>query len=188
MENQEKQKAQQKFKFTPEEDNILKEQVLQMGEINWNEVAKHIKGRSGRQCRERWINYLRPQINNAPFTPEEDLKLETLVNSLGKKWSLIAQHFPQRTDVSIKNRYIRLQQSKMDPPPRVPSPKVPTPSSESPSTSPIQIMCIYFKPFDPPQALPPLRDMLQEPGLDQYEPANPNDPTAFSQYPYPSLF
>ena len=32
-----------------------------------------LKGRSGKQCRERWHNHLDPNINKSPWTDKEEL-------------------------------------------------------------------------------------------------------------------
>lgn len=44
----------------------------------WNEISDALNSklhtnRNGKQCRERWYNFLNPEINREPFTSEEDL-------------------------------------------------------------------------------------------------------------------
>jgi hypothetical protein len=39
---------------------------------SWSFIAKQLKGRLGKQCRERWYNHLNPDINRAPWSTEED--------------------------------------------------------------------------------------------------------------------
>ena len=97
-----------KQKFTKEEDEILIKQVQIHGEKHWNSVAKSLQGRTAKQCRERWKNYLSPQVSHNEWTQDEELLLTKLVNKYGKKWSKIAKYFPTRTDVSIKNRWALL--------------------------------------------------------------------------------
>lgn len=41
----------------------------------WSGVAESLPGRTGRQVRDRWNNYLNPVINHKPFTREDDIKL-----------------------------------------------------------------------------------------------------------------
>jgi hypothetical protein len=36
--------------------------VNHYGLRRWSKVAKHLKGRIGKQCRERWNNHVRPDI------------------------------------------------------------------------------------------------------------------------------
>ena len=100
-----KPKTRTKNKFSPEEDELLKEQVKENGEKGWRKIAEHLPGRTARQCRERWVNYLSPNVSLAPWTAEEDILLNTLVAEHGKHWSKISSFFPSRTDVQLKNRY-----------------------------------------------------------------------------------
>lgn len=104
-----------KVKFTPQEDDLLRNLVQQYGENdNWSIIAKKmtISYRNQRQCKERWLNYLSPSINNAPFTLEEDEKLEELYSKYGAKWVQIAKYFPSRTDINIRSRWLVLQRRK----------------------------------------------------------------------------
>jgi Myb-like DNA-binding domain len=39
---------------------------------SWSFIARQLKGRLGKQCRERWYNHLNPDINRAPWSAEED--------------------------------------------------------------------------------------------------------------------
>ena len=97
-----------------EEDIMLKEYVASYypGKIDWKAIAENIPGRNIRQCMERWRQYLDPNINNEPFTREEDRKLESLVRQCGKKWVSFKKIFKGRTDISIRNRYNFLQRQK----------------------------------------------------------------------------
>lgn len=91
--------------FTTEEDNRLIQLVEQYGAQNWSGIANFMPGRSARQCRERWKNYLNPEISNEPWTPEEDQILLDKYKEFGKKWSQIAKFFNKRTDINVKNRF-----------------------------------------------------------------------------------
>ena len=55
-----------KRKFNEKDDEKLKEIVQRVGEDDWNEVAKQMGSRNARQCKERWENYLSPNINREP--------------------------------------------------------------------------------------------------------------------------
>jgi hypothetical protein len=94
-----------KAKFTTEEDVLLRKLVFQFGEDAWPQVAQHMRNRNSRQCKERWNNYLSPNISTAPWTPEEDGLLQQKIRELGQKWVQIATFFPTRTDVNVKNRF-----------------------------------------------------------------------------------
>ncbi|EAX89022.1 Myb-like DNA-binding domain containing protein [Trichomonas vaginalis G3] len=94
-----------KSKWTIEEDDLLKYAVKKVGKLKWKQIAKIVGTRSGKQCRERWFTKLNPDIKNEVWSPEEDEKLLRLHDKIGNKWSQIAQHFPGRTVLNIKNRF-----------------------------------------------------------------------------------
>lgn len=71
----------------------------------WPEVAKAISGRTGKQCRERYLNHLKSNIRNMEWTPTEDALIFHLVNSIGSKWVSIARLLPGRSDNAVKNRF-----------------------------------------------------------------------------------
>ena len=98
-----------KAKFTPEEDQMITDLVKKFGDENWALIASMMKGRSTRQCRERYINYLNPTINRAPWTKEEDDLLIEKKSIYGSHWKSIADFFPHRTDINVKNRWLKLQ-------------------------------------------------------------------------------
>ena len=57
---------------------VLYRLVNSFGGKNWNEIARHLPGRVGKQCRERWHNHLRPDIDQKPWTAEEEYQLVKL--------------------------------------------------------------------------------------------------------------
>jgi hypothetical protein len=66
-------------------------------------------GRDARQCRERWTNYLAPDVSMEPWTTEEDTKLRELVDEYGFLWSWLSHFFPGRKDIALKKHYNRLK-------------------------------------------------------------------------------
>ncbi|XP_038889213.1 MYB-like transcription factor EOBII [Benincasa hispida] len=59
--------------------------------------------RTGKSCRLRWLNYLRPDVRRGNITPEEQLLIMELHSKWGNRWSKIARQLPGRTDNEIKN-------------------------------------------------------------------------------------
>jgi hypothetical protein len=92
-------------KFTPEEDFRLYRLVMDHGPNNWRLIARYMPERNSRQCRERWLNYLNPELNVQPWTPAEDALLQAKYREIGPRWMLLVPFFPRRTDGMIKNRF-----------------------------------------------------------------------------------
>ncbi|CAL0306894.1 unnamed protein product [Lupinus luteus] len=90
--------------WTVDEDLSLINYIANHGEGRWNTLA-HSAGlkRTGKSCRLRWLNYLRPDVRRGDITLEEQLLILELHNQWGNRWSKIAQYLPGRTDNEIKN-------------------------------------------------------------------------------------
>lgn len=70
--------------------------VHRYGPKKWTLIAKHLNGRIGKQCRERWHNHLDPNINKSPWTEEEDRLLAQAHDQFGNQWAKIAKLLPGR--------------------------------------------------------------------------------------------
>lgn len=98
-------KTHPRMPFTSQEDELLSKLVKTYGTNNWQSISTQIPGRNARQCRDRWLNYLSPDVVNGPWTAEEEELLVEKYKEFGPSWKQIATFFPTRTDINIKSRW-----------------------------------------------------------------------------------
>ena len=63
--------------WTPEEDNKLISLHNTHSQLNWTEISRLFIGRNGKQCRERYVNYLDPSLKHGPLTEDEKKIIES---------------------------------------------------------------------------------------------------------------
>ncbi|MDR0631038.1 MAG: hypothetical protein LBF66_00470 [Holosporales bacterium] len=93
-------------KFSREEDDLLRQLVGRYGLNDWAAIAQQMPNRDPRQCRCRWKHYLSGGPATRPWTPEEDYLLISKMREWGPRWVKLAQFFPDRTDLQLKNRWL----------------------------------------------------------------------------------
>lgn len=97
--------------FSPDEDEILKNFVKENGNKDWGKISQILLGRTPRQCRDRYRNYLREGLNSHPWTEEEDSIIKKMHNEIGPKWVTISKMLNERNGIDVKNRWNELNSS-----------------------------------------------------------------------------
>jgi len=92
-------------KWSFEEDLTLGVALKIYGNKKWSKIANHLNGRTDIQCRERFCNILDPNLEEVEWKNAEDLKLLSLYERYGNKWSKIAKEFGNRTDNTCWRRW-----------------------------------------------------------------------------------
>jgi hypothetical protein len=95
-------------RFTPEEDERLRQLIVELGPDAWQLVSQSMPGRAARDCRDRWHCYLSDFNKNDPWTPEEDALLLEKLDLHGPQWVRIARDFPNRSDLAVKRRWFAI--------------------------------------------------------------------------------
>ncbi|CAK4031132.1 Myb-like DNA-binding myb-1 [Lecanosticta acicola] len=89
--------------WSQQEDQMLLHLVNVHGAHNWVRISTAIQTRSPKQCRERYHQNLKPNLNHDPISPEEGLMIEQMVAEMGKRWAEIARRLRGRSDNAVKN-------------------------------------------------------------------------------------
>ncbi|XP_027337947.1 transcription factor DUO1 [Abrus precatorius] len=88
-----------------EEDEVLLNHVKKYGPRDWSSIrSKGLLQRTGKSCRLRWVNKLRPNLKNGcKFSVDEERVVIELQAQFGNRWAKIASYLPGRTDNDVKN-------------------------------------------------------------------------------------
>ena len=102
-------KSHPRIPFTDEEDILLVKLIQQYGTNDWKKISNHIPNRNSRQCKERWCNFLCPQLNKNPWTDAEDQLLLEKYQVFGPQWKKISTFFDRRSHIAVRNRMAMLK-------------------------------------------------------------------------------
>lgn len=78
---------------------------------NWKKIAEEMQRAFGcpelsaKKCRERWCNCANPDLDKTALTETEELFLLLYHHEYKNKWTLIAQHLPNRNSTKLKNNF-----------------------------------------------------------------------------------
>ena len=105
--NQQTSNIKVRRKFTPQEDERLKFLFFHIGSHNWTTISKYMPGRTPKQCRDRYCNYLSQPHKKEPWSPEEDKIILKMLSLIGPKWVEISKYIPGRSGSNVKNRWYK---------------------------------------------------------------------------------
>ena len=97
-----------KNKFTPEEDKIILELAKPDVDNDWDEISNHLENKTSRQCKDRWNNYLSPNLSLDEWSIDEDEYLLEKYAEYGPKWKVLLSFFQNRSINNIRNRCMKL--------------------------------------------------------------------------------
>lgn len=99
-------------RFSQIEDEKLLQLIGHFGDNDWANVAQEMGSRDARQCRERYRNYLDPDLKHGDWSRNEDARLVSLYALKGPNWNVIAEEFVNRSRIAVRNRHYFITKSK----------------------------------------------------------------------------
>jgi hypothetical protein len=99
--------------FAQQDDEALTRLIASLGTENWTLIAQKMPHEfTGRQCRDRWRNYVSPDLNRLSWTDAEDQGLLQEYGRVGPRWVALGAQFGGRTATSVRNRVFLLLRRK----------------------------------------------------------------------------
>lgn len=100
------------FTWSKEDDYRLSEIMKKYkNPKDWSPVAQeHARGKSAKECHDRWIRYLKPGVRKGQWQDHEDaIVVEAVTTSTEQpftRWSDLAQRLPGRVGKQIRDRWV----------------------------------------------------------------------------------
>jgi hypothetical protein len=94
------------MKWTPEENEYLRQFVDATPNPNWNDLCAMFPGKTPQQLAERWEKVLDPTLVKGSWTRDEDELIRTFVQENGtKEWTKLANLLPGRIGKQCRERW-----------------------------------------------------------------------------------
>jgi hypothetical protein len=103
-------RARERRSWTKEEDNMLRA-AIKLEEPHadrpskWHSIARHVPGRTNKDCRKRWCATMASVVSKGGWSSEEDRKLLEAVEKHSTKWSLVASMVDTRNSGQCAKRW-----------------------------------------------------------------------------------
>ena len=68
---------------------ILKYLIFILGSL----ISEMLPGRTGKQCRERWLNHLGDGIKKGQWSEDEDRLITTMRLAIGNQWCKVSRFY-----------------------------------------------------------------------------------------------
>lgn len=103
-----------RLNWTNEEENLIKILKEEDNVTSWKKIAQFLNEkfpdttRTGKQCRDRYINYVRFSSDSPKlvgWTQEDDRLLFKKFQEHGTKWVMISSEMLGRSENNLKNRF-----------------------------------------------------------------------------------
>lgn len=98
--------------FTQAEDQMILKWREKRPDAPWSEIALKLKGKTAKQCNDRYNKHLKASRNDEPWSVSEDRLLEQLVEEHGHSWVIVSKLLGTRSNIETKNRWSVLQRMK----------------------------------------------------------------------------
>ena len=95
--------------FTAAEDALIIKLRKKKPDAPWSAIAKRIKGKTAKQCNDRYNKHLKQAKNTSPWTEEEDERLLKLASENGHNWVIVSKLMGTRSNIESKNRWTVLE-------------------------------------------------------------------------------